>query len=72
MVVVASELPPKARQRAILTGLDRGRTGGGAVLVTTYGMVSSNPYHFAPRGKGQKWDYVILDEGHKIKNSSTR
>ena len=46
--------------------------GGGAVVVTSYGLVSARREHFAPLGKDHKWDYVILDEGHKIKNCSTR
>eukprot|EP01084_Bolivina_argentea_P142532 250389_1 len=53
----------------------------GGVLITTYGMVQKN---FAVMGledltkkvnrdgevvrEGRKWDYMVLDEGHKIKN----
>jgi SNF2 family DNA or RNA helicase len=48
----------------------------GGVVLTTYGMVRTNADKLAglesPRsGEFEQWDYVILDEGHKIKNSST-
>lgn len=62
----------KARVRTLLDAIDGGPWGTGAVVVTTYGMVSANPHHFAPRGRNQKWDYVVLDEGHQIKNPSTK
>lgn len=81
---MASEMPAKARRRAISLAADGGSRGKGAVLITTYGMVSSNPGQFAPAAGGARgwiergesrqhvWDYVILDEGHKIKNASTK
>ncbi|CAN0494089.1 unnamed protein product, partial [Ectocarpus sp. 12 AP-2014] len=84
VVVMASEMPAKARRRAIALAAEGGSRGRGAVLITTYGMVSSNPKQFAPavggsggwieRGEPRQhvWDYVILDEGHKIKNASTK
>eukprot|EP00898_Chlorokybus_atmophyticus_P003685 jgi/Chlat1/4317/Chrsp29S04475 len=56
----------------------------GGILLTTYGMVLHNAGGLAGEGygggedefiddgdacgKGKIWDYVILDEGHKIKN----
>lgn len=60
------------RKRMILGAMKGGDMGGGAVVVTSYGLVSAKPELFAPRGNELKWDYVVLDEGHKIKNSSTR
>ena len=81
---MASEMPAKARRRAIALAAEGGSRGKGAVVITTYGMVSSNPEQFAPaiggagrwieRGQSRQhvWDYVILDEGHKIKNASTK
>ncbi|CAN0462621.1 unnamed protein product, partial [Ectocarpus sp. 12 AP-2014] len=84
VVVMASEMPAEARRRAIALAGEGGSRGRGAVLITTYGMVSSNPKQFAPavggsggwieRGEPRQhvWDYVILDEGHKIKNASTK
>ncbi|KAJ9525677.1 hypothetical protein QJQ45_003497 [Haematococcus lacustris] len=48
---------------------------GGGVLLTTYGMVLHNAAQLAsPQsqrapGAGEwAWDYMILDEGHKVKN----
>mmetsp|Transcript_16144 Transcript_16144/g.39769 ORF Transcript_16144/g.39769 Transcript_16144/m.39769 type:complete len:1473 (-) Transcript_16144:97-4515(-) len=39
------------------------------VCVTTYEMVKSEPKLFGPRWI--RWHYVILDEGHRIKNLNT-
>eukprot|EP00042_Codosiga_hollandica_P056423 m.812556 g.812556 ORF g.812556 m.812556 type:complete len:1399 (+) comp59344_c0_seq2:163-4359(+) len=44
----------------------------GGVLLTTYGMLASNLDDLTKRGTSFKWDYLILDEGHKIKNSSSQ
>jgi DNA excision repair protein ERCC-6-like len=43
---------------------------GGGVLVTTYGLI---PTSFESLMEGEhEWDYIILDEGHKIKNPSIK
>ncbi|KAK7474484.1 hypothetical protein BaRGS_00034238, partial [Batillaria attramentaria] len=48
--------------------LDRVRRRGG-VLLTTYGMVVTSWEQLAHDDNREfVWDYVILDEGHKIKN----
>lgn len=48
--------------------LARVQTRGG-VLITSYGMVQANSLVFCPQdGKQFVWCYLILDEGHKIKN----
>ncbi|XP_057312734.1 DNA excision repair protein ERCC-6-like [Hydractinia symbiolongicarpus] len=46
------------------------RTEG--VLITTYGMVVSNIDSLSVDENGDpfRWDYLILDEGHKIKNAT--
>jgi len=42
------------------------------LLITSFGLVASNPDHFTQQVSGKKvWDYVILDEAHKIKNPNT-
>lgn len=41
----------------------------GGVLITSYGMLQANSLVFCPQdGKQFVWCYLILDEGHKIKN----
>eukprot|EP00957_Ditylum_brightwellii_P106723 8141980-Ditylum_brightwellii.AAC.1 len=44
------------------------------LVITTYGLVSSNPLDLIPVENEQErlWDYVVLDEGHKIKNPTTK
>ncbi|XP_022086433.1 DNA excision repair protein ERCC-6-like [Acanthaster planci] len=43
----------------------------GGVLLTSYGLVLTNAELLSHRhGNPFTWDYVILDEGHKIKNPS--
>ncbi|XP_076472962.1 DNA excision repair protein ERCC-6-like [Babylonia areolata] len=50
--------------------LDRVQRRGG-VLLTTYGMVLTSWEQMSQHnGRDFVWDYVILDEGHKIKNAS--
>ncbi|KAF2075926.1 hypothetical protein CYY_002774 [Polysphondylium violaceum] len=45
----------------------------GGVCITTYGMVSSNPASLNTHKRKQfAWDYIILDEGHKIKETKTK
>lgn len=72
VIVLTSGVSASTRKRVILGAMKGGNMGGGAVVVTSYGLVSAKPELFAPRGNKLKWDYVILDEGHKIKNRSTR
>jgi SNF2 family DNA or RNA helicase len=43
-----------------------GATKRGAVCITSYGMVSANPDLFSDEAGRKQWDYVILDEGHKV------
>ncbi|XP_046906418.1 DNA excision repair protein ERCC-6-like [Hypomesus transpacificus] len=45
----------------------------GGVIITTYQMLINNWELLASYHGGEfKWDYVILDEAHKIKTSSTK
>ncbi|CAE1283508.1 ERCC6L [Acanthosepion pharaonis] len=42
----------------------------GGILLTTYGLIVTNYEELSkgPNGRQFIWDYVFLDEGHKIKN----
>nr|AAI50169.1 Si:ch211-278b8.3 protein [Danio rerio] len=45
----------------------------GGVIITTYQMLINNYEQLGSNGHREfKWDYVILDEAHKIKTSSTK
>ncbi|CAM9810391.1 unnamed protein product, partial [Sphacelaria rigidula] len=73
--VVGSEMSVRNRRVTLRSAAFGGALGKGAVVICTYGIVSANPAMFDPlRGDGRnhKWDYVVLDEGHKIKNPSTK
>lgn len=73
--VVGSEMSVRNRRIVLRSAAFGGALGKGAVVICTYGIVSANPAMFDPlRGDGRnhKWDYVVLDEGHKIKNPSTK
>ncbi|XP_036404433.1 DNA excision repair protein ERCC-6-like [Megalops cyprinoides] len=55
-----------------IRNLERVQRKGG-VIVTTYNMLLTNWELLASyNGHEFKWDYVILDEAHKIKSSSTK
>jgi SNF2 family DNA or RNA helicase len=49
----------------------RARTGNGAVLLTTYGMITAQIQLLKTVFKDVIFDTIILDEGHKIKNRKT-
>ncbi|XP_041348992.1 DNA excision repair protein ERCC-6-like [Gigantopelta aegis] len=54
----------KERERSLTKIQNRG-----GVLLTTYGMVITSWEQISQKdGREFVWDYVILDEGHKIKN----
>ncbi|XP_077867759.1 uncharacterized protein LOC100373376 [Saccoglossus kowalevskii] len=60
----------RERERA----LSKVQRRGGALL-STYGIISNNWQEVATNdrdGRDFVWDYVILDEGHKIKNKSNK
>eukprot|EP01012_Entosiphon_sulcatum_P003736 TRINITY_DN11307_c0_g1_i1.p1 TRINITY_DN11307_c0_g1~~TRINITY_DN11307_c0_g1_i1.p1 ORF type:complete len:753 (-),score=121.77 TRINITY_DN11307_c0_g1_i1:188-2446(-) len=57
---------PQARRREIL----RDARANGGVLLTTYGTLSASVDSFET--SGITWDYVVLDEAHKIKNPATK
>jgi TATA-binding protein-associated factor len=43
------------------------------IVITSFGLVSSAPDEFIPTDNRENfWDYVVLDEGHTIKNHKAR
>lgn len=40
------------------------------IVIVTYDLLARNPLDFVM--ENYCWDYVVLDEGHKIKNASTQ
>lgn len=43
------------------------------LVITSYGLVSNSPLDFVSQEQGlDVWDYVVVDEGHKLKNQNTR
>ena len=59
---------PKQRVEAVESVVEKG-----GILITTYGMITKNSNQLSELliANRRKWDYVILDEGHRIKNNST-
>lgn len=68
--IVSSSMRRVDRQRILRAAIlgDHHRKGSKCLIITTYGLVSNDPQDFVVGEKG--FDYVALDEGHKIKNAS--
>jgi SNF2 family DNA or RNA helicase len=64
--ILNSEMPKKTRERTLreIFMVNKPR-----VVITTYTLFTNMVDHFSQNGK---WDYCILDEGHTIKNPSTK
>ena len=41
-------------------------------VISTFGMVRNSTYDFKGDNDGHHWDYVVIDEGHNIKNHSSQ
>ena len=63
---------PKARPRIVRTAWKDASPRRPHVIITSWGLIGhpENTTTFSPR-RGQRWDYVILDEAHMIKNPKT-
>ncbi|VDM62857.1 unnamed protein product [Angiostrongylus costaricensis] len=57
----------KGSRRALVSKMATNRKGG-SILVTTYSTFQKHKNLLLP----QSWHYVVLDEGHKIRNPKTR
>jgi hypothetical protein len=71
--LVTSDVAKKRRQTVLWDVFNGSRSSTspfvGKVVVTSYQLLSGMVEDFAGRGT---WDYVILDEGHCIKNPATK
>jgi len=68
--VIASDISIQKRKKKLHQALE---AQSPQLVITTFGLVSNNPDHFTQRVAGNRvWDYVVLDEAHKIKNPSTK
>lgn len=64
--VLSSSMGAHKRRWALQEALES-PLGFPSLLISTYGQVQSNPDDFSPENRSH-WDYVVLDEGHLIKN----
>jgi DNA excision repair protein ERCC-6-like len=72
--VLNADLTKKKRLHILDTAFQQPSTHWGAstatkIVISSYHLVSNMIDEFANRGK---WDYVVLDEGHIIKNPATK
>lgn len=70
ITVVSSDLSRERRSRILREAL-RCTSKNPSLIITTYGLIGG-AYSADFRLEGHYWGYVILDEGHKIKNASTK
>lgn len=68
--VLSSEITVYNRKKRLHQALE---AQSSQLVITSFGLVANNPDHFTQRvARRQVWDYVILDEAHKIKNPNTK
>ncbi|KAG7359605.1 SNF2/helicase domain containing protein [Nitzschia inconspicua] len=65
--VIASDSSKHARERKLKQALE---AQSPQLVITTFGLVTSSPDQF--RHHRYTWDYIILDEAHKIKNPAAQ
>jgi SNF2 family DNA or RNA helicase len=68
--VVSSDVSRDRRVRILQEAMMCTRSNP-TLIITTYGLIGGD-YAMDFRCEGHPWNYVILDEGHKIKNTSTK
>jgi DNA excision repair protein ERCC-6-like len=65
--VITSDTSKHARQRKLKQALE---AQSPQLVITTFGLVTSSPDQF--QHHRYAWDYIILDEAHKIKNPAAQ
>lgn len=67
--VVTSDIGKRSKQQILRSALECHPTGP-HLIITTYGLIGSSVDDFTHNSYA--WDYVVLDEAHKIKNAATK
>jgi len=72
MIRVLDSSVKKSRRSIFLEEALRCKSKHPQLIITTYGLVKANVHDFQGNSDRAYWDYVILDEGHQIKNPTTQ
>jgi SNF2 family DNA or RNA helicase len=67
--VLSSTMGASKRRRALEEALESSPDYP-SLVISTYGQVQCNAEDFSPKNYSH-WDYVVLDEGHLIKNQAS-
>ncbi|KAL7574811.1 hypothetical protein ACA910_010655 [Epithemia clementina (nom. ined.)] len=72
--VLSSSISAAERKRILDEATNQRQRGTFHIVITTYGLVRNAEHDFVCRQskkESHKWDYVLLDEAHNIKNPAT-
>lgn len=73
IVLMTSEMTKKKRQKLLFEIFYVVSASKPVIVVSSYQLVANMIQDFTTiNGRTNKWDYVILDEGHLIKNHTTK
>jgi superfamily II DNA or RNA helicase len=67
--VIASENSKQSRRQKLQEAMNSQTP---QLVITTFGLVTSFPDQFIDKNNCRYWDYVVLDEAHRIKNPSAQ
>ena len=70
-ISVSSSMNKVTRCRHLKTALECS-SNSPCIIITTYGLIGSSPMDFMHEEYDYSWDYIVLDEAHKIKNPAAR